>query len=251
MFMSPLDQFEIKSLISLNTNILGDIFNLHITNYVMYMLMVLIIIINYNKLLGYNKLGSNRWGLSLLAMYDTMLNMVKSQMGNKGGMYFPLMFTLFNFMLLANITSMIPYSFAMSAQIMAMMSLSTTLWLGLTIIGLFNHGLHFFSLFVPTGTPLALVPILVLIETLSYSSKAISLGLRLSANMLSGHLLMLILGSLIFNLMSSSILGFLGGFIPIAGVMAITILEFAMAIIQAYVFCILFSGYLKDAIYLH
>ena len=177
--------------------------------------------------------------------------MVKSQIGARGGYYFPLIFTLFNFILIANLISMIPYSFAISAQLIAIISLSLTLWLGVTLIGLANHGLGFFALFVPTGTPLPLVPVLVLIETLSYSSRAISLGLRLSANVLSGHLLMLILGSLIFNLMGTSIIGFIGGFIPMAGVIAIVILEFAISMIQSYVFCILFSGYIKDAIYLH
>nr|YP_009935247.1 Atp6 [Metschnikowia hibisci]QNS23186.1 Atp6 [Metschnikowia hibisci]QNS23201.1 Atp6 [Metschnikowia hibisci] len=246
MFFSPLDQFEIKPLLTIN-----NIMTLSMSNYVMFLLMVALIIYGFNILLNKSYLGWNRWGLAMLAMYDTMLNMVKSQVGSRGGYYFPLMFTLFNFILIANVVSMMPYSFAMSAQMVAIMSLSLTLWLALTIIGFVNHGLGFFSLFVPTGTPLALVPVLVLIETLSYSSKAISLGLRLSANMLSGHLLMLILGSLILNLMSSSMLGFVGGFMPLAGVMAMTMLEFAMAMIQAYVFCILFSGYLKDAIYLH
>nr|YP_009922203.1 Atp6 [Metschnikowia aberdeeniae]QMS50772.1 Atp6 [Metschnikowia aberdeeniae]QMS50782.1 Atp6 [Metschnikowia aberdeeniae] len=246
MFFSPLDQFEIKPLLTMN-----NIITLSMSNYVMFLFMVAFMIYGFNILLNKSYLGWNRWGLAMLAMYDTMLNMVKSQVGSRGGYYFPLMFTLFNFMLIANVVSMMPYSFAMSAQMVAMMSLSLTLWLALTMMGFVNHGLGFFSLFVPTGTPLALVPVLVLMETLSYSSKAMSLGLRLSANMLSGHLLMLILGSLILNLMSSSMLAFVGGFIPLAGVMAMTILEFAIAMIQAYVFCILFSGYLKDAIYLH
>ncbi|KAI5952151.1 hypothetical protein CANMA_005103 [Candida margitis] len=101
------------------------------------------------------------------------------------------------------------------------------------------------------GTPLALVPVLVLIEALSYASRAISLGLRLGANILSGHLLMLILGSLIISLMSSSLLGFVSGIIPILAVVAITILEFGIAIIQAYVFSILLSGYIKDSVELH
>nr|YP_009918671.1 Atp6 [Metschnikowia mauinuiana]YP_009918683.1 Atp6 [Metschnikowia mauinuiana]QMJ95707.1 Atp6 [Metschnikowia mauinuiana]QMJ95719.1 Atp6 [Metschnikowia mauinuiana] len=246
MFFSPLDQFEIKPLLTIN-----NMMTLSMSNYIMYLIMVSLIMYGYNIMLNKTYLGWNRWGMVMLSMYDTMLNMIKSQMGSRGGMYFPLMFTLFNFILIANVMSMIPYSFAMSAQMVAMMSLSLTLWLGLTIMGLVNHGLGFFSLFVPTGTPLALVPVLVLMETLSYSSKAMSLGLRLSANMLSGHLLMLMLGSLITNLMSSSITGFFNGFMPLAGVIAMTMLEFAMAMMQAYVFCILFSGYLKDAIYLH
>lgn len=246
MIFSPLDQFEIKPLFTIN-----NILTLSISNYSIYLALVVLIIYGYNVILNKSFLGWNRWGVAILAIYDTILNMVKSQIGARGGYYFPLIFTLFNFILIANLLSMIPYSFAISAQLIAIISLSLTLWLGVTLIGLSTHGLGFFALFVPTGTPLPLVPVLVLIETLSYSSRAISLGLRLSANILSGHLLMLILGSLIFNLMGSSIIGFVGGFIPMIGVIAIVTLEFAIGMIQSYVFCILFSGYIKDAIYLH
>ena len=246
MFYSPLDQFEIKPLLLIN-----HLYALSISNYLIYLGLVISIIYFYTNFIINTKLSLNRWGLVVVSIYDTILNMVKSQIGIKGGYYFPLIFSLFNFILIANLISMIPYSFAISAQVVAIISLSLSLWLGLTIIGLNIYGWKFFSLFVPTGTPLALVPVLVLIEVLSYSSRAISLGLRLSANVMSGHLLMLILGSLIFNLMGSSIIGFISGFIPMVGVIAIVILEFAISMIQAYVFCILFSGYLKDAIYLH
>lgn len=246
MFYSPLDQFEIKPLLTIN-----NILTLSITNYVIYLILVVALIYGMTGILNNAKLGLNRWGVSILAIYDTILNMVNSQIGVRGGYYFPLVFTLFNFILFANLISMIPYSFAISAQLVGIVSLSLSLWLGITILGLAKHGFVFFSLFVPSGTPLALVPVLVLIETLSYSSRAISLGLRLSANVLSGHLLMLILGSLILSLMSTSIFGFIGGFIPMIGVIAIVILEFAISMIQAYVFCILFSSYVKDALDLH
>lgn len=246
MIFSPLEQFEIKPLLTIN-----NILTLSITNYVIYLILVVAIIYGYISIINKANLGLNRWGVAVLAIYDTILNMVNSQIGKRGGFYFPLIFTLFNFILIANLISMIPYSFAISAQLIAIVSLSLTLWLGNVIIGFNIHGWGFFALFVPSGTPLALVPVLVLIETLSYSSRAISLGLRLSANVLSGHLLMLILGSLILSLMGTSILGFVGGFIPMIGVIAIVILEFAISMIQAYVFCILFSGYIKDSIYLH
>jgi F-type H+-transporting ATPase subunit a len=246
MIYSPLEQFEIKPLLILNGNI-----TLSLTNYVIYLLIVTFFIYGYFLLTKNVKLGWTRWGIAIHSIFDTVLNMVNSQIGNKGGYYFPFIFTLFNFILLANLISMIPYSFAISAQLIAIISLSLTLWLGVTIIGLSKHGWGFFALFVPSGTPLALVPVLVLIETLSYSSRAISLGLRLSANVLSGHLLMLILGSLIFNLMSVSLFTFIGGIIPMIAVIAIIILEVAISMIQAYVFCILFSGYLKDSIELH
>ncbi|CAN3371378.1 ATP synthase F0 subunit a (mitochondrion) [Diutina catenulata] len=246
MIFSPLDQFEIKPLFTIN-----NILTLSLTNYVIYLIIVVSLIYGISILLNKSYLGWTRWGVAVLAIYDTVLNMVKSQIGAKGGYYFPLIFSLFNFILVANLISMIPYSFAISAQLIAIVSLSLTLWIGNVLMGLSIHGWGFFALFVPSGTPLALVPVLVLIETLSYASRAISLGLRLSANVLSGHLLMLILGSLIFNLMSTGIIGFIGGFLPMAGVIAIVVLEFAISMIQAYVFCILFSGYVKDSIYLH
>ena len=246
MIFSPLDQFEIKPLLTIN-----NILTLSLTNYVIYLIIVVLIIYNIINILNKVSLGWNRWGVAVLAIYDTVLNMVNSQIGKRGGYYFPLIFTLFNFILVANLISMIPYSFAISAQLVAIVSLSLSLWLGNVILGLSIHGWGFFALFVPSGTPLALVPVLVLIETLSYSSRAISLGLRLSANVLSGHLLMLILGSLILNLMSTSIFGFVGGFIPMVGVIAIIILEFAISMIQSYVFTILLSGYIKDSVYLH
>ncbi|YP_008475033.1 ATP synthase F0 subunit 6 (mitochondrion) [Candida oxycetoniae] len=246
MFYSPLDQFEIKPLIYINNN-----YTLGLTNYILYLIIVLSIIIFYNSIIRSSYLGSTRWGVVILSIYDTILNLVFSQIGRKGGYYFPLIFSIFNFLFIANLISMIPYSFAISAQLVAVVSFSLALWLGNVILGLYLHGWGFFALFVPGGTPLPLVPVLVLIESLSYTSRAISLGLRLGANILSGHLLMLILGSLIISLMSTNLLGFVSGIIPILAVVAITILEFGIAIIQAYVFSILLSGYIKDSVELH
>lgn len=246
MFYSPLDQFELKPLLLITDNL-----TFSITNYTLYLIIVSLIIVFYSSIIRHNFLGSSRWGVSVIAIYDTILNLVNGQIGRKGGYYFPLIFTIFNFILIANLISMIPYSFAISAQLVAVVSFSLALWIGNVVLGLYLHGWGFFALFVPSGTPLALVPVLVLIEALSYASRAISLGLRLGANILSGHLLMLILGSLIISLMSSSLLGFVSGIIPILAVVAITILEFGIAIIQAYVFSILLSGYIKDSVELH
>uniref|UniRef100_A0A291F803 ATP synthase subunit a n=1 Tax=[Candida] psychrophila TaxID=45577 RepID=A0A291F803_9ASCO len=246
MIYSPTEQFEIKPLLTVN-----NMLTLSMNNYVMYLALVVTLMYSSVFLLNKTYLGFNRWGVALLAAYDTILNMVKSQMGARGGMYFPFMFTLFTFMAVANLISMMPYSFAMSAQLVAIVSFSLSLWFGCVLIGLSKHGWGFFALFVPSGTPLALVPVLVLIETLSYSSRAMSLGLRLSANILSGHLLMLILGTLIFSLMGSSVLGFMGGFMPITGVISIVVTEFAIGMMQAYVFTILLSSYIKDSVYLH
>nr|YP_008475241.1 ATP synthase F0 subunit 6 [Candida blackwelliae]AGS44558.1 ATP synthase F0 subunit 6 [Candida blackwelliae] len=246
MFFSPLDQFEIKPLLILNNSYI-----LSLSNYTIYFILVILIIYGYTIIFKNNKLSSNRYGVAIIALYDTILNLVVSQIGRQGGYYFPLIFSIFNIIVISNLLSMIPYSFALSAQLVAVISLSLALWIGNLIIGLYIHGFKFFALFVPSGTPLALVPVLVLIESLSYSSRAISLGLRLSANILSGHLLLLILGSLILSLISTSLIGFIGGIIPVIGVVAIVILEFGISIIQGYVFSILLSGYIKDSILLH
>lgn len=244
MFISPLDQFEIKPIIMYKDTYI-------LTNYILYLNLIIIIILGLNYILNNGIIIPNRYNLIIISIYETILNMVKNQIGIKGGKYYPIIFTIFNIIIIANLISLIPYTFAYTAQLVAIILLSITLWIGITIIGLAKHGWSYFSLFVPTGTPLPLVPILVIIELLSYTSRAISLGLRLSANILSGHLLMFILGSLIFNLINSSFIGLLGGLIPMIGVLIITILELAISLIQGYVFCILLCGYIKDAIYLH
>lgn len=244
MFISPLDQFEIKPIIIYTDTLM-------LSNYILYLYIITLIILGYIYILYISIIIPNRYNLILFSIYDTIFNMIKNQIGNKGGLYLPLIFTIFNIIIIANFISMIPYSFAYSAQLIAIILLSITLWLGITIIGLTKHGLVFLTLFIPIGTPILLIPILVIIELLSYTSRAISLGLRLSANILSGHLLMFILGSLIFNIMNISLIGLISGIIPIIGVILITILEFAISMIQSYVFCIILSGYIKDVLYLH
>lgn len=249
---SPLDQFEIRVLMGFTSPLL-DFSSFNFTTFSLYSLIVLSTVLALNLLTtNNNKIIGSRWFVSQEAIYDTILNMVKGQIGGKlWGFYFPLVYTFFFFILVANLVSMIPYSFALTSHLIFIVSLSSVIWLGATIIGFYRHGLVFFSLFVPAGTPLPLVPLLVLIELLSYFARAISLGLRLAANVLSGHLLMIILAGLLFNLMSINIISFVLGFIPGVGILAIMILEFAISMIQAYVWAILTSSYLKDALYLH
>jgi len=123
--------------------------------------------------------------------------------------------------------------------------------LGATILGLVKHGLKFFSLFVPSGCPLGLVPLLVLIEFVSYLARNISLGLRLGANIMAGHLLLIILSGFTYTIMTSGIIFFFAGLLPLAFIIAFSGLEFAIAIIQAQVFVVLTCSYIKDAVYLH
>jgi F-type H+-transporting ATPase subunit a len=168
-----------------------------------------------------------------------------------GQVYFPLMYTLFVFILMNNLIGMVPYSFASTSHFALTFSLSFTLVLGATILGLNKHGLEFFSLFVPAGCPLGLLPLLVIIEFISYLARNVSLGLRLGANILSGHMLLNILSGFAYNIMTSGILFFFLGFFPLAFIIAFSGLELAIAFIQAQVFVVLSCSYVKDALELH
>lgn len=180
---SPLDQFEIRDLISLDAPVLGNI-SLSITNIGLYLIFAGYIVLVLNLLaVNDNKLISNAWSVSLETIYATVHGIVVSQINGKGGqVYFPVIYTLFVFILVNNLIGMVPYSFAATSHFILTFSLSFTVVLGATILGLSKHGLEFFSLFVPAGCPLALLPLLVLIEFISYLARNVSLGLRLAAN---------------------------------------------------------------------
>jgi F-type H+-transporting ATPase subunit a len=174
--------------------------------------------------------------------------MVEQQIGAKGRVYFPFIYVLFVFILIANLLGNIPYSFAITSHLILTIGMSVMILIGVTILGFKHHQLEFFSLFCPVGTPLALVPLLVLIEVVSYLARSVSLGLRLGANIMAGHMLMIILGGFIYQIFMMTILG---GIIPFIIVIGITGLELAISIIQSYVFVILTCSYIKDAIELH
>jgi F-type H+-transporting ATPase subunit a len=145
---------------------------------------------------------------------------------------------------------MIPYSFASTSHFVLTFALSFTIVLGSTILGFQIHGLKFFSLLVPAGCPLGLLPLLVLIEFISYLARNISLGLRLAANILSGHMLLNILAGFTYNIMSSK-WGLLLGLLPLSFIIAFSGLEIGIAFIQAQVFVVLSSGYIKDGVDMH
>jgi F-type H+-transporting ATPase subunit a len=166
-------------------------------------------------------------------------------------MYFPFIYSLFIFILFNNLIGLIPYSFASTSHFILTFSLSFSVVLGATILGFQKHGLKFFSLFVPSGCPLGLLPLLVLIEFISYLSRNVSLGLRLAANILSGHMLLSILSGFTYKIMTSGILFFILGLIPLAFIIAFSGLELAIAFIQAQVFVVLTCSYIKDGLDLH
>ena len=184
-------------------------------------------------------------------MYHTVIGIVKSQINEKKGqVYFPFIYALFIFILVNNLIGMVPYSFASTSHFILTFSLSFTVVLGATILGFQKHGLEFFSLFVPTGCPLGLLPVLVLIEFISYLARNVSLGLRLAANVAAGHLLLNILSTFTYKMYSGIILAVLS-VLPMVFIILFCGLEICIAFIQSYVFIMLTSSYIKDALVEH
>jgi F-type H+-transporting ATPase subunit a len=249
---SPLDQFEVRDLLSLDAPILASI-HFSITNIGLYLSTAALITLALNILaVNYNKVVANKWSISQESMYATVHSIVLNQINDKKGqVYFPFIFALFIFILINNLIGMVPYSFASTSHFILTFSISFTVVLGATILGFIKHGLRFFSLFVPAGCPLGLLPLLVLIEFISYLARNISLGLRLAANILSGHMLLNILSGFAYNIMTSSFVFFFLGLIPLAFIIAFSGLELGIAFIQAQVFVVLTCSYIKDGLDLH
>jgi F-type H+-transporting ATPase subunit a len=249
---SPLSQFEIRDLLSIDLPILGDL-HISITNIGFYLIIGAFLFLVINLLsTNYNKIVSNKWSIGQESLYATIHSIVTNQINAvKGQIYFPFIYTLFIFILINNLIGMIPYSFASTSHFVLTFALSFTIVLGATILGFQKHGLEFFSLLVPAGCPLALLPLLVLIEFISYLARNISLGLRLAANILSGHMLLHILAGFTYNIMTSGFVFFFLGLVPLLFIIAFSGLELGIAFIQAQVFVVLTSGYIKDALDLH
>lgn len=246
---SPLEQFEVSSLLSFNAPILGYL-NISLTNLALYSIVVLSLIISIHFMSNNeNKLVPSKWSIALESLFASINSMVREQLGKE--LYLPFIYSLFFFILIANLTGNIPYSFTITTSIMVSIGLSFTILIAVTILALSIHKLHFFSFFVPSGTPLALVPLLVLIELVSYLARAFSLGIRLFANVVAGHTLMKILATFLYQMFSSTLIIATITLIPFTIFLAIIGLELAVSIIQAYVFTILTCSYIKDAIELH
>ena len=250
--LSPLDQFEIRDLFSINANLLGNI-HLSLTNIGLYLSIGLFLALSYSLLAtNNNKIIPNSWSISQESIYATVHSIVINQLNpTKGQLYFPFIYALFIFILVNNLIGLVPYSFASTSHFILTFSMSFTIVLGATFLGFQKHGLKFFSLFVPSGCPLALLPLLVLIEFISYLSRNVSLGLRLAANILSGHMLLNILSGFTYNIMSSGIIFFILGLLPLAFIIAFSGLELGIAFIQSQVFVVLSCSYIKDALELH
>src|ERR1700761_6869001 len=165
--------------------------------------------------------------------------MVREQLGKE--IYLPFIYSLFFFILISNLIGNIPYSYTITTSVIVTIGLSFTILTGVTILGLYIHKLHFFSYFVPSGTPLALVPLLTSIEFVSYCARALSLGIRLFANMVAGHSLLKILSTFLLKFFKGDLLISIIALVPFSLFVALCALELAVSIIQSYVFIVLTS----------
>lgn len=181
--------------------------------------------------------------------YEFVANTIQSTAGTEGMKFFPLVMTLFMFILVANVVGLVPYAFTVTSHIIITASLALLVFLTVIIYGFWKNGLHFFNLFVPKGIPIYILPLIVFIEVLSFLSRPISHSVRLFANMLAGHITLKVFASFITLLAGFGIAGWAGAVLPLALVVALTALELLVAFLQAYVFAILTCIYLNDAIH--
>ena len=237
----PIHQFEIKELIPLEifeTNISYTNSSLFMTLAIIFITLLLLLSIKNKSLIP------SRFQSISEIFYEFIANMVGDNIGDKGRKFFPLIFTLFTFLLFGNMLGMLPYSFTFTSHIIVTFVLAMFIFLLVTLLGIFIHGFKFFGLFVPKGVPMLMLPLMIPIEIISYLSRPISLSVRLFANMMAGHTMLKIFAGFIVPLG-------IFGVAPLMVDVALTALEVLIAFLQAYVFTILTCLYLNESINLH
>ena len=242
----PLQQFEIKQLIDIS---IGSV-NVSFTNSSLWMVLstagvIVFMIVAMRR----GDLIPNRVQSMAELSYEFIGNMIRDNVGEAGRPFFPMVFSLFMFILFMNLFGLIPYSFTPTSHIIVTFFMALCVFIVVTIVGFVRHGMHFFSFFVPSGLPKAVIPLIVVIEVISYLSRPISLSVRLFANMMAGHTMMKVFASFVFGLASVSF--GVAGVLPIVINVALTGFEVLVAFLQAYVFCVLTCLYINDSINLH
>ena len=243
MAINPMHQFEVYR-IGPEIN-LGTV-NLSFTNASLFMIISAITIL-FLLFLGTKKklLIPSKTQFITEMSYTFIAKMINDTAGSGAKSFFPFIFTLFMFVLFCNMIGMLPYSFTVTSHIIVTFMLAATVFIGVTIIGFIKHGIKYLELFLPKGVPIILLPLIIVIEIISYLSRPVSLSVRLFANMMAGHTMLKVFGGFVISL------GLLGGWLPLSFSVALIGLEILVAFLQAYVFAILTCIYLNDALNLH
>ncbi len=243
----PIEQFEIKPLLRF-----GEVggYEIAFTNSAAYMFLAVAMASGF-LLLGTRRraLVPDRWQSSAEILYEFIAKALYENAGEQGKRFFPLVFSLFMFVLVANLIGMIPYTFTVTSHIIVTFALAMLVFLTVTIYGLVKHGLRFFRLFLPSGVPAPLVPVIVPIEIISYIARPVSHSMRLFAVMMAGHLTLKVFAGFVVALASVGILGTAAAIMPLLMTVAITALELLMSVVQAYIFAMLTCMYINDAIH--
>ncbi|KWT64359.1 F0F1 ATP synthase subunit A [Hyphomicrobium sulfonivorans] len=237
-----MEQFEIKRIIPLE--LFG--WDISFTNASLFMVLAVVLIpLFYLFAMNRRALVPGRLQSIAELSYEFIANMIKDIVGEGGMKYFPWIFTIFMFILTVNMLGLLPYSFTVTSHIIVTFALAAMVWLVITAIGFMNHGPGFLKLFVPSGVPFWLLPIIVVIELISYLIRPISHSVRLFANMMAGHAMLKVFAGFVVGL------GVLGGWAPLVFLVGFTGLELVVAFLQAFIFTVLTCIYLNDAVNMH
>ncbi|MBO1039082.1 F0F1 ATP synthase subunit A [Brucella pituitosa] len=243
----PIEQFAIRPIVELGT-VGGQ--QIVFTNSALYMLLTVTVAAGFLFMASRrSRVVPGRWQSSAEMLYEFVSKTIRENAGEHGMKFFPLVFSLFMFILVANLIGMFPYAFTVTSHIIVTFALAMLVFLTVTLYGLLRHGFKFFRLFMPAGVPVMLAPIIVPIELMSYISRPISHSVRLFAVMLAGHITLKVFAGFVVGLGSLGSLGLISAIMPLAMTVALTALELLMAIIQAYVFTMLSCMYLNDALH--
>jgi F-type H+-transporting ATPase subunit a len=245
--MDPIHQFEIKNLLPISR--IGGI-EIAFTNSALFMMIALALILLL--MLGATSsraLVPGRLQAVAEMSYEFVAATLRDTAGPEGMKFFPLVFSLFMFILVLNVIGIIPYTFTVTSHIIITVAFALLVFFTVLIYGFWKHGLHFFKLWVPSGIPVYILPLVTFIEVLSFLSRPVSHSVRLFANMLAGHITLKVFGGFVTMLGAFGFLGWLGSIIPLGLTVALTALELLVAVLQAYVFAILTCIYLSDAIH--
>ena len=243
----PIEQFQIHKIFSL-----GHIGNQEIafTNSSAYMLGAVAIVglLMIGGSAGRHLIPTRIQSLAELS-YEFVSNTLRSSVGDEGMKFFPFVFSIFMFILTANLIGIIPYNFAVTSHLIVTLALALMVFLTVLLYGLYKNGLGFFKLFVPHGIPIYIMPLIVMIEIISFLSRPVSHSVRLFANILAGHITLKVFAGFVTSLSALGALGIFGSVLPLAMTTALTALELLVAFLQAYVFAILTCIYLNDALH--
>jgi F-type H+-transporting ATPase subunit a len=245
--VDPIHQFQITKLFTIAK--IGSV-EIALTNSAIYMMIAVTVICGF-LIISTRKRALVPGRVQAVAemLYEFVADMLRGTAGPEARQFFPLVFTLFSFILVANVMGLIPYGFTVTSHIIITAALALLVFFTVIIAGFWQHGVHFLRVFVPSGIPIYILPLVTAIEVMSFLTRPLSHSVRLFANMLAGHITLKVFAGFVTMLGAAGLLGWLGATLPMALTIALTALELLVAVLQAYVFAILTCIYLNDALH--